>query len=87
MSFSVTNIRWKVICNKIAPLNLNKANDKKSYTQKNLSSIKIINENDVYQNENSTLIGDNCKINTISTEKTEEIKTGNSNNICNINMY
>jgi hypothetical protein len=77
---------FKVICNKIAPLNLNKANDKKSYTQKNLSSIKIINENDVYQNENSTLIGDNCKINTISTEKTEEIKTGNSNNICNINI-
>jgi hypothetical protein len=77
---------FKVICNKIAPLNLNKTNDKKSYTQKNLSSIKIINENDVYQNENSTLIGDNCKINTISTEKTEEIKTGNSNNICNINI-
>ena len=31
-------------------------------------------------------MGDNCKINTISTEKTEEIKPGNSNNICTINI-
>ena len=74
---------FKAICNKISPLNLNKNNDQKENT-----SIKsIINENDENMNNNLNNINipENIKINTISTEKTEEIKVGNSNNICLIN--
>ena len=74
---------FKAICNKISPLNLNKNNDQKENT-----SIKsIINENDedMNNNLNNINIPENIKINTISTEKTEEIKVWNSNNICLIN--
>ena len=84
---------FKVICNKIAPLNLNKTNGQKEYIQKGFSSIINYNENDIYHNDNlnnnlnnNLNIGDNVKINTISTEKTEGPHTGNNNNICTINI-
>ena len=77
---------FKVICNKISPLNLNKNNEVKENT-----SIKsIINENDenINNNLNNLNIPENIKVNTISTEKTEELKVANvanCNNICLIN--
>ena len=80
---------FKVICNNIAPLNLNKTNGQKEYIQKGFSTIINYNENDMYHNDNlnnNLNIGDNVKINTISTEKTEEPQSGNNNNICTINI-
>ena len=69
---------FKSICQKISPLNLNKNKEQKINT-----SVKSINENDIYQNENTNNnlnIPENAKINTISTEKTEEHKNGNNTN-------
>ena len=71
---------FKLICNKIAPINL----------KDNLS----INENDneidqdLNENANNNLnVGENAKVNTISTEKTDEPKTANNNNnVCTINI-
>ena len=77
---------FKSICEKISPLNLNKNGEIKGNT-----SIKSINDNDIYQNENTNNnlnIPENIKLNTISTEKTEEPKNGNigGNNIGVINI-
>jgi len=67
---------FKVICNKISPLNLNKIN----CSGDNISLNE--NYNEIFQNQNlhSNLnIEENFKANTVSTEKTEEGKVGNSN--------
>ena len=78
---------FKVICNKISPLNLNKNNEE-------ISIKTIINENDENSNINNNNAGlsENIKLNTVSTEKTEEtpkvnvINTfSNINNACNAN--
>ena len=78
---------FKVICNKISPLNLNKNNEE-------ISIKTIINENDENSNMNNNNAGlsENIKLNTVSTEKTEEtpkvnvINTfSNINNACNAN--
>ena len=74
---------FKVICNKISPLNLNKNSDQKD-KNKNIS-IKIINENEENINNNIG-IPENVKANTLSTEKTEEpAKASVVNTIANIN--
>ena len=82
---------FKIICNKISPLNLNKTNEIKE--NKEIKDSLSINENESekfqFENINNNLnICENLKINTntISTEKTEEHRTGNNNNICTINI-
>ena len=80
---------FKIICNKISPLNLNKNIDKKENKEIRDSLSINGNENEKYQFENinnNLNICENLKINTntISTEKTEEHRTGN--NICTINI-
>ena len=86
---------FKAICNKIPPLNLNinKNNDKNNEPKEN-TSIKTINnenENENEENNNNLNIPENIRINTISTEKTEERKipannNSNNNNIGSINI-
>ena len=81
------------ICCKISPLNLNKINEQKekenTFSQSVNEREMSINQNDDNNNLNN---GDNIKINTVSTEKTEECKTpiinnnNNNNNINNINI-
>ena len=78
---------FKVICNKISPLNLNKIN----CSGDNISLNE--NYNEIFQNQNlhnNLNIEENFKANTMSTEKTEEGKVGNSNrnsnNIRSINI-
>ena len=78
---------FKVICNKIAPLNLNKINS----SGDNISLNE--NYNEIFQNQNmnnNLNMEENFKANTVSTEKTEEGKVVNanrgSNNICTINI-
>ena len=75
---------FKIICNKISPLNLNKSNEKKE--DKDIS-IKTINENNENVNiNNNPGLSENIKINTISTEKTEEpAKASIVNTMANIN--
>jgi hypothetical protein len=80
---------FKIICNKISPLNLNKTNELKE--NKEVKDCLTINENEnekyQFENINNNLnICENLKINTntISTEKTEEQRPGN--NICTINI-
>ena len=82
---------FKIICNKISPLNLNKTNEIKE--NKEIKDSLSINENESekyqFENINNNLnICENVKINTntISTEKTEEYRPGNNNNICSINI-
>ncbi len=69
---------FNIICNKILPLNFNKINEQ---IDKDISQNEDIN--------NNLNIEENIKINTVSTEKTEDRKTGNNNNnnICNINIH
>ena len=81
------------ICCKISPLNLNKINEQKEKENTFSKSVNeremSINQNDDNNNVNN---GENIKINTASTEKTEECKTptinnnNNNNNISNINI-
>ena len=88
---------FKAICSKIPPLNLNinKNNDKNNNLKENISIKTIINENENEnenendENANNNLnIAENIRVNTISTEKTEErkITPNNNNNICSINI-
>lgn len=81
---------FKIICNKISPLNLNKNNEIKENKEIKESLLINDNESEKYQFENinnNLNICENLKINTntISTEKTEEHRQGN-NNICTINI-
>ena len=78
---------FKVICNKISPLNLNKINSSGDNISLN------DNYNEIFQNQNilnNLNIEENFKANTVSTEKTEDGKAGNvnrnNNNICTINI-
>ena len=78
---------FKVICNKISPLNLNKIN----CSGDNISLNE--NYNEIFQNQNmhnNLNMEEDFKTNTVSTEKTEEGKVvkanRNSNNICTINI-
>ena len=65
---------FKIICNKISPLKLNRIKDNKEA----LSS----NENDINQNIINTLnIGEKIKINSIIKEKKDEKKLKNNNNM------
>jgi len=83
---------FKIICNNISPLNLNKNNDINDIKEnKEIKDSLLINENEnekyQFENINNNLnMCENMKINTntISTEKTEEYRPGN--NICTINI-
>ena len=74
---------FKVICSKISPLNLNKNNEQKE--QKDIAIKTTINENDENISNNNR---QNIKINSVSSEKAEETKVPENNNICvpNINQ-
>ena len=83
------------ICGKISPLNLNKIDEQK---EKQFTSSRSVNEKELVQNKedinNNINVGENVKINTVSTEKTDDYKApginnsnnNNNNNICNINI-
>jgi hypothetical protein len=79
---------FKVICNKISPLNLNKINCSGDNISLNENYNEIFQSQNLHNNLN---MEENFKgNNTVSTEKTEEGKkvnaNRNSNNICTINL-